>query len=95
MKQIILDGRRMTNEKSTLRHIASQMAFPPSCGKTLEELEDMLMSIEQPMEVIFLRQKEMLESLEDFGDEILETFMNCTQENDHLDLYIAEPVFED
>ena len=58
-------------------------------------MEELLLSADAPMEIVWLRHEEMLENLEDYGDELFETILNAAAENEKIGLFVARSVFEE
>ena len=94
-KQIVLDGAQMKDSKGAFQYLARAFKFPAGEKGSLEEVEDLLMSLEQPVDVIWIRHEAMLDTLEELGDEIFETIFTCAQENDKIGLYVARSLFEE
>ncbi len=94
-KQVVLDGAMMKDKKGAHQYLARQMKFPGSYKGSLPELEEMLLAVNVPMEIIWLRHEAMLDALEDYGEELFETVMSAAQENDMIGLYVAQSLFEE
>ena len=94
-KQVILDGAQMKNKKAAHQYLARQFKFPAGYKGSLEELEEMLVSADVPMEIIWIRHEEMLDNLEDYGEELFEVIFSAAEENDMLGLFVAQSLFEE
>ncbi|MBR1757245.1 MAG: barstar family protein [Lachnospiraceae bacterium] len=94
-KQVILDGSQMKDEKGAMQYLARVLKFPAGYKGKLEEVEDLLSSIDVPMDIIWLHHEVMMEKLGEFGEELFETVMACAEENDKIGLYVAKSLFEE
>ena len=94
-KQIVLDGSQMKDEKSAMQYLARALKFPAGYKGKLSEVEELLMSVDVPMDLIWMHHETMMERLEEFGEELFETVMACAEENDKIGLYIAQNVFDE
>ncbi len=92
-KIALLDGAEMKTKRSALSYLADQLTLK-IVPRDLEELEDSLGKINRPLKIILLDHEIFLQSLEEYGDELLELLMDAAQTNPALTLYLAQPVFE-
>ena len=93
-KQVIIDGAMMKDKKSTHRHLAKQLGFSNNYKGSIEELEEQLASLRTPMEIIWLRHEMIFDQMEDYGDELFQTMVDAAEENEMLDVFIAQSIFE-
>ncbi len=84
MKITILNGKRMTYNKSTHAYLKRKLQFPDYYGNNLDALWDLLTSISNPIEIILLNIDDMYENLGEYGEEIVKTFEEAMDENANI-----------
>ena len=84
MRQIILDGRFMTDKKSVHRYLAEQLEFPDYYGNNLDALYDCLNSICERTCISFINTELAEENLDTYFDMILTVFEDAAIENSSL-----------
>lgn len=83
MKEIILDGRAMTDRAAAHREIKEKMGFPDYYGGNLDALWDMLTTYEEA-DVRMYHPGKMLNNLQAYGCRILLTFYQAAKEHPQL-----------
>lgn len=94
-KQVVLDGALMKDKSSAHRHLARQLEFPKTYKGSLDELSELLSSLSQPLELIWLRHEAVFDQLEEYGEELFQTIVDAAEANRFLNLYLAQNIFEE
>lgn len=84
MREIILDGRFMTDKKSVHQYLAEQLEFPDYYGNNLDALYDCLNDICEKTGVSFINTEMATENLDTYFDMILTVFEDAAIENSNL-----------
>lgn len=85
---VILDGEKMTTKESAHDHLYEQFSFPAYYGRNLDALYDLLSAISQPTQILLASRDAMIEALDTYGDEMLETFEQAAAENPNITFFI-------
>ena len=84
MKIIILDGAMMTSKESVHKYIQKQFDFPDYYGENLDALWDLLTTTTEEICVKIKNKDTFLENMGEYGEAILDTFLDATIENKQL-----------
>lgn len=84
MREIILDGKFMTDKKSTHKYLAEKLDFPDYYGNNLDALYDCLNSISEETCFSFINTEVAEENLEAYFSMILTVFEDSVIENHYL-----------
>ena len=86
----ILDGMKMTDRQSAHQYIARIMRFPDYYGNNLDALYDCLGEYGSECSVIIFNSQQMLDSLQDYGKLLLETFRDAAAEPGSFSLTVND-----
>lgn len=88
MKEVILDGRNMTDRESAHCELVRQMGFPSYYGANLDALWDLLTACGE-IAVTLTYAGTMLCSLRGYGCKLLETFFEAEEANPALHFIVC------
>ena len=84
MKRIRLDGKKMTDRRSTHEYIAKKLGFPEYYGNNLDALHDCLCEIGEETTVTLINAEEFAENLGAFHKGFIRVFEDSAGENANL-----------
>jgi ribonuclease inhibitor len=84
MKEIILDGKEMTDKTSAHKYIKKQMNFPDYYGENLDALWDLLSTTSTSTTIYLINEHEIINNLGEYGNLLLEVFQDASFENDSI-----------
>lgn len=84
MREIILDGRFMTDKNSVHRYLAEKFEFPDYYGNNLDALYDCLNDICEKTSILFINTETAEENLDRYFDMILTVFEDAAIKNSNL-----------
>lgn len=90
MREIFLDGRKMTSRESAHLQLAEALDFPGWYGRNLDALHDCLGDISQPTQLILRHATRMQEGLGAYGVVLLRVLEDAARENENLSLVVLE-----
>lgn len=90
MREIFLDGRRMTSRESAHQQLAQSLDFPPYYGRNLDALHDCLGDIGSPTLLVLRHAARMKEGLGGYGVALLRVMEDAERENENLSLLVLE-----
>ena len=90
MREILLDGRRMTSRESAHQQLAQALDFPSYYGRNLDALHDCLGDIDIPTQLVVRHAARMKEGLGAYGVVLLRVLEDAEQENKNLSLVVLE-----
>lgn len=84
MKEIILDGKEMTDKTAAHKYIKKQMDFPCYYGENLDALWDLLSTTSTSTTIYLINEHEIINNLGEYGNLLLEVFQDASFENDSI-----------
>ncbi len=84
MKQITLNGKKMTSEKEAHEYIASKLGFPEYYGKNLDALADCVSEFCLDRYIRISHYSEMKKALGDYADMIIEVIKDIADESPRI-----------
>jgi ribonuclease inhibitor len=84
MKTIVLDGLYMNTRETTHTYLAWRLGLPSYYGRNLDALHDVLTDPCEPTQIILYRKDRMLESLGEYGEQLLTVFRDAAAESPTL-----------
>lgn len=90
IKEIVLDGRQMTDPEATHHYLAKMLDFPDYYGKNLDALYDCLTDIDSHTALVLEHTGAMRAALGDYAPKLLATLQDAAERNTCLDL-VGEP----
>lgn len=84
MKQITLNGKKMTDRNSAHDYIASKLGFPEYYGKNLDALADCVSEFCLDRYIRFSHYEQARENLGEYAERIVEVFSDIAQENPRI-----------
>jgi ribonuclease inhibitor len=88
MKNIILDGNKMTSIKQTHKYIKEQFNFPSYYGENLDALWDLLSTISSQTDIELINLNILNENLNEYAENLLDIFYEVSEENNKLSFKI-------
>ena len=88
MSTIVIDGRRMKDRALAHEYLAKKLGAPPSYGKNLDALHDLLTSRAEGTRVLIRYPASVEKNLGDYGKALLRVFRDAAGENEQLALEI-------
>lgn len=86
MKTVVIDGGKMYDRESAHNYIAERLGFPGYYGKNLDALHDCLCEMGEDVNIVIYRKERLIDSLEHYGEIMLEVFEHAAQDNIHITL---------
>ena len=84
MKIVILDGERIPDAAAMHAVFARDLDLPAWYGANLDALHDVLTDPCEPTQIILYRKDRMLESLGEYGEQLLAVFRDAAAESPTL-----------
>lgn len=84
MREIILNGKEMTDKTAAHKYIKKQMNFPDYYGENLDALWDLLSTASTSTTIYLINEHEMINNLGEYGNLLLEVFQDASFENDSI-----------
>lgn len=84
MKQITLNGKKMTDKESAHIYIASKLGFPEYYGKNLDALADCVSEFCLDKYIHFSHYEEAEKNLGDYAETLVEVFSDIAEENPRI-----------
>ena len=81
---IMLDGKAMVDRPAAHSHLAQRLDLPTYYGRNLDALYDVLTEIGTDTELILEDPAAVVENLGKYGEALLSTMQEATEENPHL-----------
>ncbi len=88
MKNIILDGNKMTSIIQTHKYIKEQFNFPSYYGENLDALWDLLSTISSQTDIELINLNILNENLNEYAENLLDIFYEVSEENNKLSFKI-------
>ena len=79
MRELIIDGKAMTSEKSMYIHLSRVFSFPTYFGNNLDALWDALTEESEPTVIYFKNVTQMTENLDRYGEKLIQLFQKLEQ----------------
>lgn len=89
MKEIYLEGRRMTDRAAAHAELKEKLTLPEYYGANLDALYDCLTEIGEETVVTFCHPGAMLSALREYGCRLLMTMFEAEKENSALHIIIG------
>ena len=84
MKNIILDGNKMTNKKETHIYLKEIMNFPDYYGHNLDALWDILASTNYKQDISLINTNYLMNYLGEYGEQLIQVFKDAEHENKNI-----------
>ena len=84
MKQITLNGKKMTDKESAHKYIASKLGFPEYYGKNLDALADCISEFCLDKYIRFNHFDEAEKNLGEYASSILEVFKDTAESSSRI-----------
>lgn len=84
MKQITLNGKKMTDKESAHIYIASKLGFPEYYGKNLDALADCVSEFCLDKYIRFSHFEEAEKNLGEYAETLAEVFTDIAEENPRI-----------
>lgn len=84
MKEIILDGKEMSDKAAAHKYIKKQMNFPDYYGENLDALWDLLSTTSTSISIYLINEQEMINNLGEYGGLLIGVFQDASFENDSI-----------
>lgn len=81
MKQITLNGKKMTDRESAHAYIASKLGFPGYYGKNLDGLADCVSEFCLDKYIRFNHYEEAEKNLGEYAERLVEVFSDIAEDN--------------
>lgn len=88
MKSITLSAKNMRTKGQAHAYIKQEMGFPDYYGENLDALWDMLTGENEELEIILTDCDLLREDLGEYGEKLLETFVQAGEENPILSIEV-------
>ena len=86
MMQATLNGKNMNSKKRAHDYIKFKLKSEEYHGENLDALWDVLSTYDQPIEISFINTDSLIEALGEYGESIISTFQEASEENKHIKL---------
>lgn len=84
MREIILDGKEMSDKAAAHKYIKKQLDFPDYYGENLDALWDLLSTTSTSITIYLINEHEIINNLGEYGNLLLGVFRDASYENDNL-----------
>ncbi len=84
MKQITLNGKKMTDRDSAHTYIASKLGFPDYYGKNLDALADCVSEFCLDKYIRFSHFEEAEKNLGEYAENLIEVFSDIAEDNPRI-----------
>ena len=84
MKQITLNGKKMTDRESAHIYIASKLGFPDYYGKNLDALADCISEFCLDRYIRFSHYEDAEKNLGEYAESLVEVFTDIAEENPRI-----------
>lgn len=90
MREIYLDGRRMTSREGAHMEIGVALHFPAYYGRNLDALHDCLTDIAEPTHLFLLHANRMREGLGGYAMLLLRVLEDAARENPNFSMTVLD-----
>jgi ribonuclease inhibitor len=84
MKEIVINGARITSVEAAHSYLAHKFNFPEFYGRNLDALWDILSTTSVPTHVAIINANKLHESLGEYGQSLINVFVEADQTNANL-----------
>ena len=84
MKQVTLNGKKMTDRESAHVYIASKLGFPDYYGKNLDALADCVSEFCPDRYIRFSHYEDAEKNLGEYAESLVEVFADIAEENPRI-----------
>lgn len=95
MKEVIINGERITSKEALYSHLNRLFCFPSYFGNNLDALWDVLTDEVEPTMIHFKNVFAMQEQLGNYGEKVIRLFQNLEDHTDNYTVYFYEFEIED
>jgi ribonuclease inhibitor len=91
MRIVRLNGKRMVSIDAAHRYLKGKLSFPDYYGTNLDALWDVLSTLSESLQVRLSNQDHLLNSLGQYGSDMIRVFKDAERFNHNLHFRIVEP----
>lgn len=84
MDLILLNGKKMTDKVKAHEYLKRKLKLPDYYGENLDALWDILSTSSEPIEIKFINEDALTKKLGTYGGEIIQVFIDATEENKNI-----------
>ena len=88
--RIELDCGQMTDKQAVHAYLKQALSLPEYYGNNLDALFDVLTELEEPVELVLTHSHLLCDRLGSYGEALLETLQEASEENPTLCVILAE-----
>lgn len=88
MMRLSLSGKKMINKTLTHEYLKWKLEAPDYYGGNLDALWDILSTWDREIEISLTNTVELLENLGEYGEALIQVFIDAEEENDKIELYL-------
>lgn len=81
MKDVVLDGKRMTSVDTTHEYLAVKLNLPDYYGRNLDALWDILSIISEPIHIVLVNEDKLVCNLGGYGELLLKVLYEAAEFN--------------
>ena len=90
MKNIIINGKCMTNRKTVHMYLKSKLDIKDYHGNNLDALWDVLSNYDIKVKICLINQEVLISELSNYGQSIIDLFNDVSKENENISFKVIK-----
>lgn len=90
MKDVVLDGYRMTSVDTTHEYLAAKLDLPDYYGRNLDALWDVLSTVSEPLHMVLVNGDKLISNLGSYGELLLKVLYESAEFNKKVSINVEE-----